>query len=81
MTDRPDHLHIRRGKPTLLDLDRLPERHGGLIAAQLATPPERWSAELAADVASIATSDFTIVLAAGRDVDTSLDILLVARRP
>lgn len=62
-------------------LTSLDQRHGGLVAAQLAMPAKDWSAELLADVASIATTDFAIVPRTDRRIDASLDILLVARRP
>ena len=41
----------------LAELDR---RHSGLVAAQLAGPPQDWPAELAADVASVDWRDFEI---------------------
>jgi SAM-dependent methyltransferase len=61
----------------LRDLDR---RHETLVTAQLAAPPDRWSAALRADVASVRAADFTITAAADRDIDTALDLLLIARR-
>ncbi|MEO7262889.1 MAG: methyltransferase domain-containing protein [Jatrophihabitantaceae bacterium] len=76
--------------PRLLDLDRRYAAHGGLVAAQLAEPPERWPAELAADVASIRWQDFQIGPDSPADsddpnvldvLDQSLDLLLLARRP
>jgi 2-polyprenyl-3-methyl-5-hydroxy-6-metoxy-1,4-benzoquinol methylase len=68
--------------PRLAELDRRYRAQGGLAAAQLAEPPERWPAELAADVASIDWQDFVIsddVQANLEALDGSLDLLLVAR--
>jgi SAM-dependent methyltransferase len=62
-------------------VQHLDRKHDGLVAAQLAAPPENWVAALRADVASIRAADFTIVAAADRDVDTALDLVLIARRP
>lgn len=69
--------------PRLAALDSRHSAHGSLVAAQLAAPPERWTAELAADVASIGWQDFEV----GRDrsadlaaLDECLDLLLLARR-
>jgi 2-polyprenyl-3-methyl-5-hydroxy-6-metoxy-1,4-benzoquinol methylase len=62
----------------LAELDR---RHHGLVDAQLTTPLETWSARLRADVAAIRSTDFLILPAADRDIDTALDLVLVARRP
>lgn len=65
--------------------DRLRELdavHGGsLVDAQLAVPPERWSAELRRDVGSIGTADFAVLTADVHEVDESLDLLVLARRP
>jgi SAM-dependent methyltransferase len=56
--------------------------HGGsFVDAQLRAAPETWSGELRADVASVTTDDFPIVDARHRDVDASLDLVVVARRP
>lgn len=58
----------------LRELDR---RHrGSFVAAQLAKPPEEWSDALRADVAAIRSADFGI---SPRDLDASLDLLLLAR--
>lgn len=57
------------------------DQHGGFVAAQLARPPEEWTSELLAHVASIEITDFAIIPAADRDIDASLDIVLVAQRP
>lgn len=69
--------------PRLAALDG---RHGGLVAAQLAAPPERWTAELAADVASVRWQDFEVGPDRSGDsadlaaLDECLDLLLLARR-
>ena len=69
--------------PRLAELDRRHAEQGGLVAAQLARPPEHWPAGLAADVAGISWQDFRI----GPDslidlsgLDESLDLLVLARR-
>jgi SAM-dependent methyltransferase len=54
---------------------------GSFVDAQLATAPEEWSEQLRADVASIATADFEILTADDRDVDESLDLVVLASRP
>jgi len=67
--------------PRLTGLDR---RHGGLVAAQLANDPQDWPAELAADVASVGWRDFEIGPDRRGDLgelDASLDLILLARRP
>jgi SAM-dependent methyltransferase len=58
----------------LRELDR---RWGGLIDAQLATPPEAWNPELHADVVSVTTEDFELH---AERVDASLDLVAVAVR-
>ncbi len=56
--------------------------HGGcFVDAQLAAPPDAWSDRLRADVASIAATDFAIVSTDERDVDGSLDLVVLATRP
>jgi SAM-dependent methyltransferase len=56
--------------------------HGGsLVCAQLAGSPEAWSPRLRCDVASVGTTDFTVLGAGDADVDASLDLVLLARRP
>jgi SAM-dependent methyltransferase len=50
---------------------------GSLVADQLATEPDAWPAELATFVASITADDFDVT---SRDLDTSLDLYLVAVR-
>lgn len=54
---------------------RLPE-HSAFVAAQLAAPPDEWSAELAQRVLAVTASDFVI---SGSDTDTALDLAVVAR--
>lgn len=75
--------------PQVAALDRRYAALGGFVAAQLAAPPEQWTAELAADVASIGWQDFSISPAGPgdvaalddlRDLDESLDLVLLARR-
>jgi SAM-dependent methyltransferase len=62
----------------LQDLD---QRHDGFVDAQLTSPPEEWTAELRSDVVSIAAAAFPVVAAEARDIDESLDLIFVARRP
>ncbi len=69
--------------PRLRGLDR---RHGGsLVDAQLAQPPQRWSATLEADVTGVVAADF-VISGTGRDggragaIDEALDLLFVAVR-
>lgn len=64
--------------PRIVECD---ERYGGFVDAQIATPPEEWSAELREDVVAVLTSDFVMAEAAERPVDESLDLVVVARRP
>lgn len=65
--------------PRLAALDR---QHGGsFVDAQLATPPERWSARLRADVAGVRTDDFEVLTASEREVDAALDLVILAARP
>jgi SAM-dependent methyltransferase len=66
------------GGPRLAALD---DAHGGsFAAAQLAAAPESWDAALAADIASVSADDFAVLSAAERDVDASLDLVMLARR-
>ena len=51
--------------------------HGDLVSAQLGSDPDRWPDRLGAFVASVTARDF--VFSSG-DLDTSLDLLLVAAR-
>jgi SAM-dependent methyltransferase len=64
--------------PRLRELDA---RHGGsLVDAQVAVALAggAWPADLAADVASVTADDFVLQLP---DVDASLDLVVLARRP
>jgi SAM-dependent methyltransferase len=62
--------------PRLQDLDRV---HGGsFVDAQIGTAPDRWTARLAADVGSVTTADFEVLSDDERDVDSALDLVLVA---
>jgi SAM-dependent methyltransferase len=54
---------------------RLPQ-HGAFVSAQLAAPPDEWSAELAERVSAVRAADFVI---ARGDPDTALDVVAVAR--
>lgn len=70
--------------PRLGALDRRYAGQGGLAGAQLAAPPPDWTAELAADVASVGWRDFAISQDSQDDLaalDPSLDLVLLARRP
>jgi len=63
-------------------LRTLDKSHGGsFVDAQLAEPPDQWSDALRADVASIAADDFDIRAVDDVDVDESLDLVVLARRP
>ncbi|MEQ4204557.1 methyltransferase domain-containing protein [Actinopolymorpha sp. B17G11] len=55
-------------------------RHGDLVKAQLADPPEDWSPELAAFVTSLVDEDFHLRagIGEGADLDAALDLLSVA---
>jgi SAM-dependent methyltransferase len=64
--------------PRLVELDQRYASVGGFVAAQLASPPDAWSDDLAADVASIGPDDFVITDVAN---DDCLDLVLLARRP
>lgn len=61
---------VRHG-PALLDWER---RHGSIVGAQLATPPDQWPAALADRVGAVGVDDFVID---AEDVDTSLDLVAV----
>jgi SAM-dependent methyltransferase len=64
--------------PRLAALDAA---HGGsFVEAQLAVAPSAWSTALAEDVRSITAEDFEIVDGEARDVDASLDLVVLARR-
>jgi hypothetical protein len=65
-------------------LAELDARHGGSIidaqiARALADAP--WPEDLLADVASVTTDDFDLIDAADRDIDQSLDLVVIAVRP
>ncbi|HEV7192431.1 MAG TPA: class I SAM-dependent methyltransferase [Jatrophihabitantaceae bacterium] len=63
-------------------LERLDGKHGGsFVGAQLAAPPQQWSAQLRGDVAAVRAEDFPIVAADVHDVNESLDLVVLARRP
>jgi SAM-dependent methyltransferase len=60
-------------------LRRWERRHGSVMDAQLAGPPETWSPALRSFVAGVSADDFMVSAA---DVDASLDLVAVAyRRP
>lgn len=54
---------------------------GSFIDAQLAAAPNDWPDRLARDVASVATTDFAVLAVDVHDVDESLDLVVLARRP
>jgi SAM-dependent methyltransferase len=57
----------------------LDERYGGsFVAAQLAEPPDEWPEQLRRDVAGVTAGDFVIEADSTRDVDASLDLVLLA---
>ena len=58
-------------------LARFERRHGSLVAAQIAGPPESWRPAVRRFVATVQASDF--VVDAG-DIDASLDLVVVARK-
>lgn len=61
----------------LTDLDAV---HGGsFVNAQLERPPQDWPTGLWDDVASVTSADFEIRTDSVRDVDGSLDLVLLAR--
>ena len=55
----------------------LDARYGSFVDAQLASPPSEWPDSLRADVNGVTTADFPIH---ERDVDASLDLIVLARR-
>jgi SAM-dependent methyltransferase len=62
--------------PRLQTLDR---KHGGSFTdAQLAAPPDQWSAALTQDVVGVVRADFVVTAA---DPESALDLVVVARRP
>jgi SAM-dependent methyltransferase len=62
-------------------LRALDSAHDGFVAAQLAAPPEQWSRRLREDVAAVGAGDFVVRGATTHDVDESLDLVVLARRP
>jgi SAM-dependent methyltransferase len=58
-------------------ISELDARYGSLVDAQLAAPPGEWEPQLHADVAAVTTADFVV---RAEDVDSSLDLVLLARR-
>jgi hypothetical protein len=65
-------------------LAELDARHGGSIidaqiARALADAP--WPEDLLADVASVTADDFDLIDPADRDIDESLDLVVIAVRP
>ncbi|MGH8774043.1 MAG: class I SAM-dependent methyltransferase [Jiangellaceae bacterium] len=86
--DATEMLALVQGGPfrveTLLGLqhgDRIAayeRRHGDLVAGQLATELTDWSAHLAAHVAATRADDFVL---SPDDIDTCLDLLVIATRP
>ncbi|MGI8678265.1 MAG: class I SAM-dependent methyltransferase [Jatrophihabitans sp.] len=61
-------------------LAALDSAHGGsFVAAQLGDAPQNWSPALRADVGSVTTADFEVLEHPLRDVDDSLDLVLLAR--
>jgi SAM-dependent methyltransferase len=63
----------------IVDLDR--QYDGSFVDAQIATPSDAWSGQLRADVVSVGVGDFPILAADVHDVDQSLDLVVLARRP
>jgi SAM-dependent methyltransferase len=55
--------------------------HDAFVAAQLATPPDQWPDDLAHAVAAVAVADFAVLTEDVADVDRSLDLVVLARRP
>jgi SAM-dependent methyltransferase len=62
-------------------LRELDARWDSFVAAQLASPPDAWDEALVRDVASIGPADFEIAAAGELQVDRSLDLVVLARRP
>lgn len=58
-------------------LQRWERRHGSLVAAQLAGPPESWPPEVRRRVETVTVDDFAV---GPDDVDASLDLVAVAIR-
>jgi SAM-dependent methyltransferase len=68
-----------RARPRLGELDR--RYDGSFVGAQLGAPPHTWSERLRGDVASVTVNDFSIDAADVADIDASLDLVHIARRP
>jgi SAM-dependent methyltransferase len=66
-------LGVRHGRR----IRRWERRHGSLVDAQLAGPPESWPPHVARLVRSVTADDFDVT---AEDVDGSLDLLAVAVR-
>jgi SAM-dependent methyltransferase len=65
--------------PRLVGLDSV---HGGsFVTAQLEQAPDRWPTLLRQHVVSVGTADFGITADADAEIDESLDLLVIARRP
>jgi SAM-dependent methyltransferase len=63
-------------------LRALDTAHGGsFVDAQLACAPDEWSERLRADVISVGVGDFAVLAADVHEVDESLDLVVLARRP
>jgi SAM-dependent methyltransferase len=63
-------------------LRALDAAHGGsFVDAQLACAPDEWPEALRADVVSVGIGDFAVVAADMHEVDESLDLVVLARRP
>jgi hypothetical protein len=77
LVQSPLRIHRLLGLRHGPDLTRLDDRHGGLVAAQLARPVESWPVGLLSDVAAVRADDFP---ATDTELDTALDLLLVAAR-
>ena len=76
---RVEQVHGLHAGSRLVALDR---RWGGsFVQAQLDRPPDGWSGELRRDVAGIGVADFRILAAQMHDVDESLDLVVLARKP
>jgi SAM-dependent methyltransferase len=71
--------HGLHAGPRLVGLDR--RYRGSFIDTQLATSPGEWSDQLRDDVRSVTTDDFSIDAEDVADIDASLDLVHLARRP
>jgi SAM-dependent methyltransferase len=61
--------------PRLRALDAV---HGSFVDAQLATPPDGWSARLLQNVVGVTVADFVV---RAPDAESALDLVVLARRP